>query len=121
MFTSPNFFIVPSEYTSAAAETASLATGSAALVNGAKLLGFACINTSASAAWVQVFDGNAAPAGSAVPKISLAVAATSSVTFGTGDFNCSPMQNGIVIVLSSTPTTYTAVSSALFTYCAFVI
>src|SRR5580698_10168619 len=81
MFTSPNFFIVPSEYTSAAAETASLVTGSAALVNGAKFLAFSCVNTSASAAWVQVFDGNAAPAGGAVPKISKSIAATSDRDF----------------------------------------
>jgi len=107
-------FEVPSIYTSAALETVSLVTGSSPLLSGGKLLGFVATNASASTAYVQLFDGYAAPSGGSVPIVSILVQANSQVSFDASVFNCIPVKSGIVLALSSTLTTYTAVSSELF-------
>ncbi len=121
-FVATNMFVTPSVYHSAALETAALVTGSVPLVapSGAKLLGFyATAGTGAS--FVQVFDGYAAPAGASVPLVSIAVPATSTAHFDATAFNCLPVTNGIVIVLSSTLATYTAISSQLFVTAFFIL
>src|ERR1017187_1107720 len=109
-----NKFEFPSIYTSAALETTALVTGSSPITNGVKLLGFLATNNSAALAYVQVFDGYAAPSAGAAPIICVQVPAGSQQSFDASVFNCVPMKVGIVIVLSSTLTTYTAVASQLY-------
>ena len=121
MLTTQGIFYEPSIYTSAAAETVALVTGASAVLNGAKLLGFVAHNTSSSTAYVQVFDAYAAPPPSAVPIASIQVMASSMTSFDAGVFNYIPMKYGIVIALSSTLATYTAVTTHLFVApCGFI-
>ncbi len=128
-FTTPGMLINANQYsTQSTGETASLVSGSSPLLSGGKLLGLLVTNASGSAAWAQVFDGYAAPAGGSVPILNIGLAAGGSAFVGAGQqnsldcsvFNCIDVKNGIVIVLSSTLNTYTAVSSGLVTFCAWI-
>jgi hypothetical protein len=79
-------------------------------------------NYSSSAGWFQFFDGYAAPAGGSVPLASLRVGATSQISLdlrpsSNGIKVIERFQVGIVIVLSSTGNTYTAVSDEQFVTC----
>lgn len=113
MFTSPNYLIVPSVYTSAAPETAALVSGPAP--TSAKLLGLIATNDGyAQACWAQIFDGYGAPSTGAVPIVTLAVAVAGQASLDPGSFNCLPVANGIVVVLSSTAATYTPITNCLF-------
>lgn len=109
-----NTFRDPSVYTSAAAETASLITGSVALFTGAGLLQLHAYNSSSSAAFVQVFDGYAAPENASVPLLSVPVATITEAVLEFTTSNWLPVTKGIVIVLSSTQPTYTQVANKLF-------
>lgn len=101
-------------YTSSALETVSLVSGSTVLTRGGSLLGFLADNFSSSAGWVQVFDGHAAPSNAAVPIASFRVGATSQISVGLTAVVGISVNNGIVLALSSTGPTYTAVSTELF-------
>jgi hypothetical protein len=100
-------------YSSSAAETVSLVSGSVQESVGAKLLGFIADNVTGSAGWVQVFDGYGSPTAGEVPICRVQVAANSECSFDPGVFNCLKVSKGIVIALSSTCATYTAISSGL--------
>jgi hypothetical protein len=106
---SPNVYTSPSSFDSVA-----LVSGSSPLLYAPKLLGFVAENTDSGTAWVQLFDGYAAPQAGAVPILSLRAATNVQVVFNPDAFNCisSPALNtGIVIALSSTVPTYTAIST----------
>ena len=109
-----SIFTEPNLYSSGAAETVSLVTGSSPLAFGAKLLKLIADSSSSSASWVQVFDGYAAPSSGAVPMLSLRLAANAQAVFDVGAANSLPVSSGIVVALSSTGPTYTAVSNHLF-------
>jgi|ERR1700678_311208 hypothetical protein len=107
--------ISPNVYTSSSAfDSVALVSGSSPLLYAPKLLGFVAENTNGSTSWVQLFDGYAAPAGGATPILSLKALTATQVVFNPDAFNCisSPALNtGIVIALSSTGPTYTAIST----------
>lgn len=115
-----NQFINPIIYTSAAVETVSLVTGASPVLYGAKLLGMVISNASVTSGWAQVFDGNAAPSAGAAPMLSVQVAAGAQNSLDCSVFNHLPVKKGIVVVLSSTLATYTAISSGLFITAAYV-
>ena len=123
--TTPGMLINANQYhTTSTGETASVVTGSSPLPYGGKLLGLLVSNVSATAGWAQVFDGYAAPASGSVPILNIALAASGSPgsqnSLDCSVFNCIDVKQGIVIVLSSTINTYTAVSSGLVTFCAWI-
>lgn len=102
-------------YISTAPETTSLVTGSSPLAIGGHLVGLICTNTSGSNAYIQVFDGYATPAGGSTPLMTLAVGAGAQQSLDSNCFHFQHCFQGIVVVLSSTLSTYTAVTSNLHT------
>lgn len=113
---------VPNVYSSSALETVSLVTGSSSLsaIGGVKLLGLIADNASGATGWVQIFNGHTAPSGGAVPIVSLRVATVSQISLDCAGINCIPFSDGIVIALSSTGPTYTAVATNMFVSCFWV-
>jgi hypothetical protein len=105
-------------YTSAALETVSQVTGAADLTGTttfkAYLLGMVFENTSAATGWIQVFDGYGTVTNGAVPIVSIKVAATTQSSFGSPVIFDIPVKKGIMVALSSTGPTYTAVTNSLF-------
>ncbi len=114
-------FVTARQYhTTSTGDGYSLVTGGAPLTYGAKLLGIIVSNVSGTAGWAQVFDGYAQPAGGAVPLLSIQVAAGSQNSLDCSVFNCVSVTKGIVITLSSTINTYTAINSGLVVFCAWI-
>lgn len=103
-----------SRYTSAALETVSLVTGSSQLSIPALLLGLVAENTDSQTNYVQVFDGYAAPTAGAVPLVSLKTAAGVQISLEGLSFYGLAVSKGIVLALSSTGPTYTAVANKMF-------
>ena len=102
-------------YISTAPETTSLVTGSSPLSIGGHLVGLVCTNTSASSAFIQIFDGYAAPSSGASPLITLSVGAMSQQSLDSNCFHFQHCLQGIVVVLSSTLSTYTSIATSLHT------
>jgi hypothetical protein len=120
MFVTKNFLIVPQVYSSAAAETVSLVSGSSPTLSGCKLIELFALNTNSSAEYLQLFDGYAAPSNGDVPLLVQSIGALGNEVLDFGSANCLPFQFGIVAALSSTAATYTAVSSHLFCTALFI-
>lgn len=119
MFTQ-QFFVVPNVYhtdgyhgNTITYDSFALVTGSSALADGAKLLGFIALNAGADG-YVQVFDGYAQPSVDSVPLVSVKVSAGVQANLDCSAFNCVPVSKGIVIALSSTGTIYTDAGAHMF-------
>lgn len=111
---------VPNVYSSAALETTSLVTGTSAVNGGAKLLGLLAENTSNATGWIQLHNGHAAPTNGAVPIVSIKAATVTQVSLDLAGVNCLPFSDGIVVALSSTGPTYTAVATSMFVSCFWI-
>jgi hypothetical protein len=116
--TLPKVFRDPSVYTSSGLETVSLVTGTSHLPfpQGAGLLQLFAYN-SGSAGFVQVWDGYASPTDGYLDQsllLSYPIASSGAVSLEFTTSNWLPVTVGIVVVLSSTVSTYTALSSSLF-------
>ena len=79
------------------------------------LIAVVFVNTNAAARFLQVFDSATLPADTAVPLISISVAAGATYVLSFPGF-AAPMQNGIVLCNSSTAATKTiGAADSLFT------
>lgn len=110
-----NYFIQPNIFHSdETVDGYCFVTGESPLSAGAKLLGLIAENSSGSTAWIQVHDGYQEPDAGAVPIVSLKATTGQQVSLDCQAFNCIPVSLGIVVALSSTNSTYTAVAPGMW-------